>query len=107
MEHLDGPLPPGARPDLSVDGTVNIQTLHNVDYVGRPAFGQPDQTVSMFRISPDGRYGTLVKVQLGAASVNTIQVIRGLQVGDWVVLSDTSAQDGFNRIRFSPPVAVH
>ncbi len=105
--HLDGPLPPGARPDLSVDGTVNIQTLRNVDYVGRPAFGQPDQTVSMFKISPDGRYGTLVKVQLGAASVNTIQVIHGLSVGDWVVLSDTSAQDGFNRIRFSPPVAVH
>jgi HlyD family secretion protein len=105
--HLDGPLPPGARPDLSVDGTVNIQTLRNVDYVGRPAFGQPDQTVSMFKISPDGRYGTMVKVQLGAASVNTIQVMHGLQVGDWVVLSDTSAQDGFNRIRFSPPVAVH
>jgi HlyD family secretion protein len=105
--HLDGPLPPGARPDLSVDGTVNIQTLRNVDYVGRPAFGQPNATVSMFKISPDGRYGTLVKVQLGAASVNTIQVMRGLQVGDWVVLSDTSAQDGFNRIRFSPPVAVH
>lgn len=103
---LDGPLPPGARPDLSVDGTVNIETLHNVLYVGRPAFGQPDQTVSMFKISPDGTTGTLVKVQLGKASVNTVQVLRGLNVGDWVVLSDTTAQNNFDTIRFSPPVAM-
>ncbi len=105
---LDGPLPAGARPDLSVDGTVNIETLRDVVYVGRPAFGQPDQTVSMFKISPDGRTGTQVKVALGKASVNTVQVLRGLNVGDWVVLSDTSAQDAFNQIRFSPAVAgVH
>jgi len=105
---LDGPLPSGARPDLSVDGVVNIETLNNVVYVGRPAFGQPSSTVSMFKISPDGRTGTRVKVDLGKASVNTIQILRGLNVGDWVVLSDTSAQDGFDQIRFSPPVAqVH
>lgn len=104
---LDGELPPGARPDLSVDGTVNIQTLNNVDYVGRPAFGQPDQTVSMFAISPDGRTGSRVKVDLGKASVNTIQVLHGLSVGQWVVLSDTSAQDSFDRVRFSPPVSLH
>lgn len=105
---LDGPLPAGARPDLSVDGTVNIETLKNVVYVGRPAFGQPNQTVSMFKISPDGRTGTQVKVALGKASVNTIQILHGLNVGDWVVLSDTSAQDGFDQIRFSPAVtAVH
>ncbi|HXE32056.1 MAG TPA: HlyD family efflux transporter periplasmic adaptor subunit [Terriglobales bacterium] len=104
---LDGPLPPGSRPDLSVDGTVNLQTLKDVVYVGRPAFGTPNSTVTMFKISPDGRDGTRVKVALGAASVNTIQILQGLNVGDWVVLSDTSAQDAFDRIRFSPPVAVH
>lgn len=103
---LDGALPPGARPDLSVDGTVNIQTLKNVVYVGRPAFGLPDTTVSMFKISPDGRTGTQVKVQLGKASVNTIQVLQGLNVGDWVVLSDTQSQDSHDVIRFSPPVAA-
>lgn len=103
---LDGPPPPGARPDLSVDGTVNIETLNNVVFVGRPAFGQPNQTVSMFKISPDGRTGTRVKVDLGKASVNTIQVLHGLNVGDWVVASDTSAQDAFDQIRFSPPVAA-
>jgi len=104
---LEGALPSGARPDLSVDGTVNIQTLPNVVYVGRPAFGTPNSTVTMFKISPDGRDGTRVKVQLGAASVNTVQILHGLNVGDWVVLSDTSQQDAFDRIRFSPPVAVH
>lgn len=104
---LEGPLPPGARPDLSVNGVVNIQTLKDVVYVGRPAFGGPDQTVSMFKVSPDGKTGTRVQVQLGKASVNTIQILHGLNVGDWVVLSDTSAQDAFDTIRFSPPVAVH
>lgn len=104
---LDGALPPGARPDLSVDGTIDIQTLHNVVYVGRPAFGQPNQTISMFRVSADGRSGTRVQVVLGQASVNTVQVLRGLHVGDWVVLSDTSADDSANTVRFSPPVAVH
>ncbi|MGH9475982.1 MAG: HlyD family secretion protein [Terriglobales bacterium] len=103
---LDGPLPPGARPDLSVDGVVNIQTLNDVLYVGRPAFGVPNSTVSMFRISPDGRTGTRVQVQLGVASVSTIQVLRGLNVGDWVVLSDTSAQNDHDVIRFSPPVSA-
>ncbi|MGH9482086.1 MAG: HlyD family secretion protein [Terriglobales bacterium] len=103
---LDGPLPQGARPDLSVDGTVNLSTLKDVVYVGRPAFGQPDQTVSMFKISPDGRTGTQVKVALGKASVSNIQILHGLNVGDWVVLSDTSAQDGFDQIRFSPAVAA-
>lgn len=103
---LDGALPQGARPNLSVDGVVNIQTLKDVLYVGRPAFGQPHSTVSMFRISPDGKTGTRVQVQLGAASVSTIQVLRGLHVGDWVVLSDTSAQDAHDEIRFSPAVAA-
>lgn len=104
---LDGTPPPGARPNLSVDGTIDIETLHNVVYVGRPAFGQPNQTVSMFRISPDGRRGTRVQVALGQASVNTVQVLRGLNVGDWVVLSDTSADDSFDAVRFSPPVTIH
>ncbi|MGH9417935.1 MAG: HlyD family secretion protein [Terriglobales bacterium] len=104
---LEGQLPPGARPDLSVNGVVNIQTLKDVVYVGRPAFGGPDQTVSMFKISADGKTGTRAQVQLGKASVNTIQILHGLGVGEWVVLSDTSAQDAFDTIRFSPPVAVH
>ncbi|MGH9414720.1 MAG: HlyD family secretion protein [Terriglobales bacterium] len=103
---LDGPLPPGARPNLSVDGVVNIQTLKDVLYVGRPAFGQPNSTVSMFKISPDGRNGSRVQVKLGVASVSTIQVLRGLHVGDWVVLSDTSAEDAHDRVRFSPAVAA-
>jgi multidrug resistance efflux pump len=103
---LDGALPPGARPDLSVDGTVNIETLKDVLYVGRPAFGLPDTTVSMFKISPDGRTGTQVKVKLGKASVSTIQVLQGLNVGDWVVLSDTQNENSHDVIRFSPPVAA-
>ncbi|MGH9394372.1 MAG: HlyD family secretion protein [Terriglobales bacterium] len=104
---LDGPPPPGARPDLSVDGVVNIETLKNVVYVQRPAFGAPNQTVGMFKISADGREGTQVKVAFGKASVNTMQIVKGLSVGDWVVVSDTSAQDAFDHIRFSPAVAVH
>lgn len=96
---LDGTLPSGARPDLSVDGTINIEKLNNVVYVDRPAFGQADSTITMFKVSGDGQQAVRVKVQLGKTSVNTVQILRGLDVGDRVILSDMSAQDGFDRIR--------
>lgn len=96
---LDGALPSGARPDLSVDGTINIETLSNVLYVGRPAFGQADSTVTMFKLTGDGKEAVRVKVELGKTSVNTVQIVRGLNVGDQVILSDMSAQDGADRIR--------
>ena len=96
---LDGALPGGARPDLSVDGTINIETLNNVLYVGRPAFGQADSTVTMFKLTGDGKEAVRVKVELGKTSVNTVQILRGLNVGDQVILSDMSAQDGADRIR--------
>lgn len=96
---LLGQLPPGARPDLSVDGTVEIDRLPDVLYVGRPAFGQPDSEVRLFKLDPASGAATRVPVQLGKASVNLIEVVRGLDVGDQVVLSDTSAWDQYDRIR--------
>ena len=96
---LDGPLPPGAVPDLSVDGTVEITHLSNVVYVGRPAFGQSDSTVGLFKLVDGGKEAVRVKVKLGLASVNTVQILGGLGVGDQVILSDMSRWDGFDRIR--------
>lgn len=96
---LDGPPPPGARPDLSVDGTITLERLDNVLYVGRPAFGQEKSTVSMFKIDPDGKTATKVPVELGRSSVNTIEVVRGLKEGDQVILSDMSRLDNQDRIR--------
>ncbi|HKV91326.1 MAG TPA: HlyD family efflux transporter periplasmic adaptor subunit [Candidatus Angelobacter sp.] len=96
---LDGPPPPGARPDLSVDGTITLERLDNVLYVGRPAFGQDKSTVSMFKIDQDGKTATKVPVELGRSSVNTIEVVRGLKEGDQVILSDMSRLDNQDRIR--------
>jgi len=96
---LSGALPKGARPDLNVDGTVEIERLDNVLFVGRPAFGQEGSTVGLFRVEPDGVHATRVQVRLGRASVNTIEVIAGLEPGDEVVLSDTSRWDDVGRIR--------
>lgn len=95
---LEGPLPPSARPDLSVDGTIELERLDNVLYVGRPAFGQGQSTVKMFRVSADGREATRVPVSLGRASVNTIEILDGLKEGDKVILSDTSAWDNYDTI---------
>jgi HlyD family secretion protein len=97
----DEPFPPGsgARPDLSVDGTIEIENLKEVLYVGRPVHGQSDSTIGLFKLSPDGTEATQVKVKLGRASVNTIEVVDGLKVGDRVILSDMSAWDQFDRIR--------
>jgi len=96
---LDGPLPPGAVPDLSVDGTIEIEHLNNVVYVGRPAFGQSDSTVGLFKLIDGGKQAVRLKVKLGLASVNTVQILNGLKVGDQVILSDMSRWDGFDRIR--------
>lgn len=96
---LVGELPRGARPDLSVDGTIDLERLDNVLYVGRPAFGQENSTISLFRLDGDGRDATRVPVKVGRASVNSIQVIEGLHEGDTVVLSDMSRWDNTDRIR--------
>lgn len=96
---LTGDLPKGARPDLSVDGTVDLERLSNVLYVGRPAFGQEDSTISLFKLDPDGKGAVRVPVKVGRASVNAIQVLEGLQDGDTVILSDMSRWDNTDRIR--------
>jgi biotin carboxyl carrier protein len=96
---LDGPPPPGARPDLSVDGTITLEKLDNVLYVGRPAFGQEKSTVGMFRIDADGKTATRVPVEMGRSSVNTIEILRGLKEGDQVILSDMSRLENQDHIR--------
>jgi len=98
---LEGPLPQGARPDLSVDGTVEIEKLDDVLFVGRPTFGQPNSTVSLFKLDPDNRGATRVQVKLGRSSVNTIEILDGLRVGDQVILSDMSQWDSYDRIRLN------
>jgi HlyD family secretion protein len=97
---LEGPLPAGSRPDLSVDGTIQLERLDNVVYVGRPAFGQENSTVGLFKLTPDGE-ALRTNVKLGRSSVNQIEIIEGLQPGDQVILSDMSAQDSFDRIRIA------
>jgi HlyD family secretion protein len=92
-------LPRGARPDLSVDGTIELERLTNVLYVGRPAFGQENSTVGLFKVDPTTGEAALVQVQLGRSAVNTIEVLGGLSEGDQVILSDMSAWDQFERIR--------
>jgi HlyD family secretion protein len=96
---LEGTLPPGARPDLSVDGTVEIERLADVMYVERPVQGQPNSTVTLFKVVEDGGGAERVQVKLGRSSVNFIEVLAGLQVGEQVILSDMSAQDGRDRVR--------
>ena len=97
---LEGPLPAGARPDLSVDGTIRLELLENVIHVGRPAFGQENSTVGLFKVGADGE-ATRVNVKLGRSSVNTIEIIEGLQPGDQVILSDMSSYDEYQRIKLS------
>lgn len=96
---LDGTLPAGARPDLSVDGTIEIEKLSDVLYVGRPAFGQSETTTTLFRLDAEGESAQRVPVQLGRASVSLIEVSRGLEVGDRVILSDTTSYDQHDRLR--------
>jgi len=96
---IDDPLPPGARPDLSVDGTITLENLKNVLFVGRPVHGQSDSTIGIFKLTDDGSEAMRVNVKLGRSSVNTIEIIDGLKVGDKVILSDMSAWDNFDRVR--------
>ncbi|SRR5579884_3910043 len=96
---LEGALPSGAVPDLSVDGTITLQRLNDVLYVGRPAFGQENSTVGMFKIDPDGKGATRVQVKLGSLSVNSAEILSGLKEGDTVILSDMSRYDQYDRIK--------
>ena len=96
---LTSELPKGARPDLSVDGTIDLERLDNVLYVGRPAFGQENSTVSLFKLDADGKEAARVPVKVGRESVNSIQVFEGLREGDTVILSDMSRWDKTDRIR--------
>ncbi|HYY56335.1 MAG TPA: efflux RND transporter periplasmic adaptor subunit [Pyrinomonadaceae bacterium] len=95
---LDGELPQGARPALSVDGTIELERLSDVIYVGRPAFGQSQSTVGIFKLEEGGKSAVRVQVRMGRSSVNTVEILEGLQPGDQVILSDTSAWDNYNRI---------
>jgi len=96
---LDGPLPPGARPDLSVEGTVEIERLADILYVGRPVHGEANSTVGLFKVVDDGKEAVRVQVQLGRSSVNTVEIVKGLEVGDKVILSDMSAWDAYDRVQ--------
>jgi len=96
---ISDPLPQGARPDLSVDGTIQIENLRDVFYVGRPVHGQSDSTVGLFKLSEDGAEAVRVSVKLGKTSVNTVEILQGLKTGDKIILSDMSNWDAFDRIR--------
>jgi len=96
---LDGPLPPGAVPQLSVDGTIDLQRLSDVLYVGRPAFGNENSTISLFKMEPDGKTAVRTQVKVGRASVTQIQVLDGLKEGDRVILSDMSRYDNTDKVR--------
>src|SRR6266436_3760062 len=96
---ITDPLPNGARPDLSVDGTVEISNIKDVVYVGRPVHGQENSTIGIFKIIDDGAEAVRVNVKLGRSSVNTIEILDGLKVGDKVILSDMSPWDNFDRVR--------
>jgi HlyD family secretion protein len=96
---LDAPLPKGARPDLSVDGTIELERLRDVLYVGRPVQGQPESLASLFKVIERGRAANRVQVKLGRSSVSAIEVVQGLQIGDTIILSDMSQFDAFERVR--------
>jgi multidrug resistance efflux pump len=96
---LEGELPAGARPELSVDGTIELERLPDVLHVGRPGYGQPNSTIGMFKVVDGGRYAVRVSVQVGRSSVNTMEVIQGLDRGDVVILSDMSRWDSADRVR--------
>jgi HlyD family secretion protein len=92
-------LPSSARPDLSVDGTIELERLRNVLYVDRPAFGQANQTVGIFKLAPDGQQASRATVKLGRTSVSTVEIVEGLREGDQVIISDTTTMDSYKEIR--------
>ena len=96
---LTGELPRGARPDLSVDGTIEIERLVEVLHVGRPAYGQANSRITLFRLEKDSNIALRIPVELGKSSVNTIEIVRGLEVGDQVLLNDISQYEDYDRIR--------
>ncbi len=96
---IDDPLPLGARAELSVDGTITLENLKDGLYVGRPVHGQTDATISLFKVMPDDTDAERVNVKLGRNSVNTVEILSGLNVGDKVILSDMSQWDNVDRIR--------
>jgi HlyD family secretion protein len=98
---LDGELPPGARPDLSIDGTIELERLSDVLYVGRPAAGDDNSTIGIFKLSADGGYAMRTQVKLGRSSVNKVEIVSGLHPGDQVILSDASQWDKNDRIRLN------
>ena len=98
---LDGALPPGAVPQLSVDGTIDLQRLTDVLFVGRPAFGNENSAITLFRMDPDGKTATRVQVKVGRASVTQIQILDGLKEGDRVILSDMSRYDSTDKVRLN------
>jgi len=98
---LDGELPAGARPDLTVDGTIELERLDDVIYMNRPAFGQSQSTIKMFKLDEGGQSAVRVQVKLGRNSVTSVEILEGLQPGDQVILSDTSTLDSFERIRLN------
>jgi HlyD family secretion protein len=98
---LPDTLPRGARPDLSVDGTIEIERLENVMHVGRPAYGQAESQVGLFKLEPNGKEAVRVSVRLGRSSVNEIEIVSGLQPGDVVILSDLSSYDASDRVRIN------
>jgi HlyD family secretion protein len=98
---LEGELLRGARPDLSIDGAILIEKLDGIVFVGCPVQGQPDSQVNLFKLDPDGRGASRVKVELGRSSVNTIEIKNGLKPGDRIILSDMTAQQNFARIRLN------
>lgn len=96
---LDGDLPSGARPDISVDATIILERLNDVLYVGRPAYGQPNSTIGMFKLVERGRDAVRIPVKVGRTSVNSIEIVQGLAAGDSVILSDMSRYDNVERVR--------
>jgi multidrug efflux pump subunit AcrA (membrane-fusion protein) len=96
---LDGPLPAGARPDLSVDGSIQLERLRGIVFTGRPTIGQDNAVINLFRLDADGRTATRVRVRLGRMSANTVEIVQGLQPGDRVVLSDLQLPDNTEQVR--------
>jgi multidrug efflux pump subunit AcrA (membrane-fusion protein) len=96
---IDGTLPPGSRPDLSVEGTIEIERLTDVLSTGRPVHGDTDNTVGLFKLMGDGNEAVRVQVKLGRTSVNSVEILQGLSAGDQVILSDMSTWDNVDRVR--------